>query len=181
MKQLILTLTFILTFFCGYSQYVAENGVLKIESIGWNGLNYVVKLTNKANCETNFRINYTVGTKDTLLPANASAYVTLVGMNPLATEIKAKKIGGAACVNGTNTDWVLVLVLQTALPIKFKSISAKKVDEKTIRLEFESEEDNTIDRYRIKISSDGKYWKDVLIIFPNGIQGSKKYSVIVNL
>lgn len=181
MKKLILSLSFILATLFSQSQSFAENNLFRIEAMGWTGTNYVVKLTNKVNCETTFRFNYSGGVKDTTLSANVTTMITLPNMNPTTSTIKVKRQSGAVCLSGVGNDWTEISVLQIALPIKFKSISVRRISSSLVRLEFESEEDNTIEKYHIKVSADGKLWKDVMIIFPNGIQGSKKYSVTINL
>jgi hypothetical protein len=181
MKKLILSLSFILVTLFGQSQSSAENALFRIEAMGWSGTNYVVKLTNKVNCETTFRFNYTGGVKDTTLSANVTSMILLPNMSTNAVSIKVKRQSGAVCLNGVSNDWTEISVLQIALPIKFKSISVRRISSKSVRLDFESEEDNTIEKYHIKISTDGKLWKDVMVIFPNGVQGSKKYSVTINL
>ena len=183
MKRLLFVMMFILTISFGYSQYVKENNVLKFESIGWSGSNYIVRVTNKASCSTTVRITFssvTNGTKDTTLDANSTALVPLQNMIQTSTDIKAKRNTGAVCITGASNEWLEIKVLQVVLPIKFKSISVRKLTNSSAQLEFESEEDNTIQKYIVKISPDGKVWKDVVILFPNGVQGLKKYSVIVN-
>lgn len=181
MKKLILSLSFILVTLFGQSQSSAENELFRVEAMGWSGPNYLIKVTNKANCETTFRISFAGGTKDTMLSANVTSMIVLPNMTPSGTNIKIKRQSGAVCLNGIGNDWTQISVLQIALPIKFKSISVRRISSKSVRLDFESEEDNTIEKYHIKVSTDGKLWKDVMIVFPNGIQGSKKYSVTINL
>lgn len=67
--------------------------------------------------------------------------------------------------------------LCSTLPIKFKSITYTRIDANTIKVMFESEEDNSINYYRIMVSNDGKNYQERTIVFPNGIQGSKQYVV----
>jgi hypothetical protein len=80
--------------------------------------------------------------------------------------------------NGTiNGDEKPFICSQVILPIRFKSISTRRMDANTIRVIFESEEDNSIKHYNIRVSFDGRIWKTYDVVFPGGVQGSKRYQV----
>ena len=160
---------------------IDSNNVFKLESLGWSDNKYVVRITNKGNCSLNVRLTYITGTKDTTLSGLATAVIYLPNVSPTATYIRAKRTGGGSCVNNASENYIYVGIVQTILPIKFTSISSKKIDNNTIQLTFEAEEDNTIEYYRVLINSGGKEWIEKVIVFPNGVQGSKKYIVNIKL
>jgi hypothetical protein len=97
--------------------------------------------------------------------------------------IKAKRESGANCRQNPDNGWV-ELQSSIVLPIKFGGIVATKVSPNLIKLTFDVEEDHTLKSYGIMVSPDGKNFKRVTVLFPNGIvpYGStshKKYSVLV--
>lgn len=161
---------------------ISENNIVKVESLGWSYPNYVIKVTNKGNCNTTFRINYLTGTKDTTLSANAVAVIKLSNVSPTATYIRVKRTSGGSCVSNCSESYVYVGITNTALAIKFKSFSAQRISADSVKIVFESEEDNTIEYYVARISLDGgKTWKEVAIVMPDGIIGSKTYSVTIKI
>ncbi len=160
---------------------IAENNIVKVESLGWSNPNYIIRVTNKGNCNTTIRINYVTGTKDTTLSAKAVATIKLSNVSPTATYIRVKRTSGGSCVSNCSENYVYVGIA-TSLPIKFKSITAQRISVDSVKITFESEEDNTIEYYVAKISLDGgKTWKEVAIVMPDGIVGSKTYSVTVKI
>lgn len=185
MKKFLISV--IITFISIFAQsqtypLIAENNALKVESIGWVGTNsYRIKVTNKANCSTSIRINYNTGTKDTTLSNLVSTYFNLNNVLQSATYIRVKRTSGATCISSCSEDYVYVGFNNVILPVQFKSIISKRIDDDHVMIIFEAEEDNTIQNYRIKISSDGIDFKDATIIFPNGIQGNKKYTITLTL
>ena len=159
---------------------IAENNIIKVESLGWSSPYYMIKVTNKGNCSTTIRINYVAGTKDTTLSANAVATIRLSNVLPTATYIRVKRTSGGGCVVNCSENYVYVGIA-TSLPIKFKSFNAQRISADSVKITFESEEDNTIEYYVARISFDGKTWKEVAIVMPDGIVGSKTYSVTVKI
>ena len=93
---------------------------------------------------------------------------------------KAKRQSGAVCRQNPDNGWVELQSLNV-LPIKFGQITATKINPGLIKLTFESEEDNTIKHYNILVSEDGKVYRKAHILFPDGITGGKKYSILIKL
>ena len=97
--------------------------------------------------------------------------------------IKVKRESGANCKQNPDNGWVELQSI-IALPIKFGGIIAERIDNHLIKLTFDVEEDHTIKSYGIMLSDDGKTFKRINILFPNGIipYGStshKKYSILI--
>lgn len=155
-----------------------ENSVIKIDYLGYANGNHTFKVTNKQPCQV--KTQYTVvGSStitDTVVGANGSYLIIIPSQ---LSEIKVTKARTVEfCPNvAPDRGWVERDNTQPVLPIKFKSITARRLDMSTIRLVFESEEDNTIRYYNIRISFDNRVWKTFTILFPDGVQGSKRYQV----
>ena len=162
-------------------QTVNQNNVLKVEALGWSGSKYVIKVTNKANCSTTIRIQYDYNTKDTTLSALATANIYLSRATSTTPWIRVKKLSGASCMPNASGDWVYVCPTTNTLPIKFKSISALRINPDAIKVNFETEEDATILHYVIKISLDGKTYREAAIVMPDGVVGGKQYTVTIQL
>jgi len=64
-----------------------------------------------------------------------------------------------------------------ALPFKFKSFTAKKIDKNTIQVFFEVEGDSDITSYLVWLSFDGIKYEPRKWICPNGLKENKKYYV----
>lgn len=77
--------------------------------------------------------------------------------------------------------WVETIINMTTTPIRFTNFSAQRVSTDSVKVTFESEEDNTIQHYIVKISFDGKTYREVAIVLPNGVVGGKTYFVTVKL
>jgi len=186
MKKLMLCVVImVISLFARSQSYplITENNIIKVESVGWVGISYRIKVTNKAGCPTSIRINYVSGTKDTTLSANAVATINLNNLSLTANYIRVKWRGGANCISycDDDEDYIYVGIKNIVTPIKFKSILAKRISDNVVQINFEAEEDNTINYYVIKISFDGKTYKEVTILMPDGITGNKKYSVNVKI
>lgn len=155
-----------------------ENTVIKIDYLGYTNGNHVFKVTNKQNCAV--KTQYTVVGSSTITDTIVQSLGTynIIIPSPLA-QIKVTKARALEfCpTNAPDRGWVERDNRQTILPIKFKSITAHRMDINTIRVMFESDEDNTIKYYNIRISFDGRIWKTYTIVFPNGVQGNKTYQV----
>ena len=181
MKQFLMGIVLILSTLFAQAQAIDENNVLKVESLGWSGTNYVIKVTNKVSCSTTIRISYQNGTKDTTLSSSAVATIFLPNVVPTSSQIKVKRLSGATCISNPSSSWLEVCVLHSPLAIKFTSFSAQRVSADSVKITFSSEEDNTIEYYVAKISFDGKVWKEVAIVIPDGIVGNKTYTVTVKI
>lgn len=184
MKQLlILTLTLVttLTSFSQNGGQANENNILKITYTGWYSGSHHVTLQNKLNCSVKANYNFDGVVKDTLMLPLSTVLLTKSALATSVLDAKAKRISGADCVSTPDNGWVEVKTILSSLPIKFKSIGVSRIDSKTIRLTFEAEEDNTISHYNVRLSNDGKSFKTITVIFPDGVEGSKIYSAIIKL
>lgn len=182
MKQTLMALLCSLFSIIGLSQnggQNSENNVLKITYIGWSNGEHKVLLQNKLNCEVVATYNFDGVTTNITLPALAT--VTLSKQSPLSSVLnaKAKRRSGANCISSPDNGWVETFTILSSLPIKFKSVSGKRIDSNTIEVIFEAEEDTDLNYYVVKISTDGINYRTVGIIFPDGIISSKTYTIKV--
>jgi hypothetical protein len=185
MKKVLFTILanmlFVLAFAQGNGGIANENNILKLTYLGWLNGEHKMTLQNKANCEVTVTMNMAGTMSDIVIPA-----LTTINLNHTATQstnvsIKSKRKTGASCVAQPDNGWVEIATTGIVLPIKFKSIIGKRINSNTIQLTFEVEEDTDLDNYVIKVSNDGKTFRQVAMIFPNGLIASKKYIVTINL
>lgn len=154
-----------------------QNSVLEIQYIAFANGNHIFRVYNKQNCPVS-AIGKVGNNPDTSFIIPPLSWDTLYVPGTISSYVKVKAKSTNFCNNMPDMGWVETDTRQLIfLPIKFKSINAVRIDKSTIRVVFESEEDNTILYYNITISFDGKTFKTYKVIFPNGIQGSKKYQV----
>lgn len=174
----------VLTSIFGFSQnggQANENNILKITYQGWLSGEHKVLLQNKLNCTVTARYDFDGIVKDTVIPALTTITLSKAAAVTSVLDAKAKRIAGAACVSTPDNGWVEIKTILSSLPIKFKSINGRKINANTIYLVFEAEEDNTINYYRILLSKDGKTFKQHTVVFPNGVEGNKIYTVTIKL
>jgi hypothetical protein len=186
MKQVMLMAFLCLCSVFGYSQNGGqqnENNVLKVEYVGYSNGNHIFKVINKIDCQLGVKIDKN-GTTSSQMMTNLQETVILApGPQTPRITIKAKRESGANCRQNPDNGWV-ELQSSVVLPIKFGGITATKAGPNLIKLTFDVEEDHTLKSYGIMVSPDGKNFKRVTVLFPNGIipYGStshKKYSVLV--
>jgi len=185
MKKLLLFVMLLLSLF-GYSQnggQLNENNVLRIEYVGYNAGNHIFKIINKVNCDLGVKIDKAGGTSSQIMTSLQETIVLITAPQTPQVNLKVKRESGANCRQNPDNGWV-ELQSTVVLPIKFGGITAERVGPNLIKLTFDVEEDHTIKSYGIMISNDGKTFKRVTILFPNGIvpYGStsrKKYSILV--
>lgn len=186
MKKLILSLFFVLFSFISFCQNGGqsnENNVLKVEYVGYSNGNHIFKIINKVNCSIGVKIDKN-GTTSSQMMTNLQETVIIVSSPQIPqVTIKVKRESGADCKQNPDAGWVELQSL-TVLPIKFGGIYATRVGPNLIKLTFDVEEDHTIKSYGIMLSEDGKTFKKITVLFPNGTipygsTGQKKYSVMI--
>lgn len=156
-----------------------ENNVLKITYVGWSDGQHVVILQNKVNCSIVATYNFDGTTTDVTIPALGSVTLTKNAVQGSILTAKAKRRSGANCIATPDNGWVEIATVGGVLPVKFKSIKGKRIDNSTIEVTFEAEEDSDLNYYTIKVSSDGLYYKSVGVIFPEGVVATKTYTITV--
>lgn len=167
----------------GYSQnggQFNENNVLKLEYVGYSSNAHIYKVTNKVNCQLGIKIDQPGGTSSQTMVGLQQTLVSITAPQTPQVNLKAKREFGASCKQNPDNGWV-ELQSSIVLPIKFGKILATRVSSKTIKLQFESEEDLSISHYDVKISYDAKNFKKVVVLFPNGVIGHKLYTAYINL
>lgn len=182
MKQLLITLMCTLLSIVGLSQnggQNTENNVLKITYVGWSNGEHVVTLQNKVNCSIVATYNFDGTTTEVTIPALGSVTLTKSAVQGSILNARAKRRSGANCVSTPDNGWVEITTIGGVLPIKFKSIKGKRIDKSTIQVTFEAEEDSDLSYYTIKVSSDGLYYRNVGVIFPEGVIATKTYTITV--
>lgn len=160
-----------------------ENNVLRLEYVGYSANAHIYKVINKVNCNLGVKIDKLGGTSSQIMTALQETLVLITAPQTPQVTLKAKRESGASCKQNPDNGWV-ELQSSIVLPIKFDGITAERIGPNLIKLTFDVEEDHTIKSYGIMVSEDGKNFKRVNVLFPNGIvpYGStsrKKYSVIV--
>lgn len=182
MKQFLMALLCSLISFAGLSQnggQNSENNVLKITYTGWSNGEHIVTLQNKVNCSIVATYNFDGVTVDVTIPALSSVVLTKAAPQSSTLNAKARRKSGANCISSPDNGWVEITTTGVVLPIRFISFAARRLSSGAIQITFTCEEDNTIDRYKVKVSLDAETWKEVLLIFPNGIQGLKTYTATI--
>lgn len=183
MKHLLMALICSLLSIVGLSQnggQNSENNILKITYVGWVYGEHKVTLQNKLNCVVTATYNFDGVTAEVVLPALTTVTLSKVAPQASVLNAKAKRRSGAACISSPDNGWVEVFTV-LSLPIKFKSISATRINASTIKVIFEAEEDYDLSYYTIKVSTDGTNYRSVGVIFPDGIISSKTYTIEVKI
>ena len=157
-----------------------ENNVLKIEYLGYSNGSYAFTLKNKVNCQINAKLDKNGAFSNYTLSALQTITVLIPGAPQQIVKFRAKRESGANCLQSPDNGWVEQKCL-TVMPVKFLKISATTVSTNRIKLQFEAEEDLDLSHYVIKLSNDATNYKQVTILFPNGISGKKVYIIYVNL
>ena len=186
MKKLLFIVSFILFSLFSFSQnggQANENNVLKVEYVGYSNGNHIFKIINKVNCELGVKIDKNGVTSSQIMMSQQETVILVTAPQTPQINIKAKRESGAACKQNPDNGWV-ELQSSIALPIKFGNITAVKIGPNLIKLTFDVEEDHTLKSYGIMVSPDGKNFKRVNVLFPNGIipygsTSNKKYSVLI--
>jgi hypothetical protein len=186
MKKLLFIVLFSLFSLFSFSQnggQANENNVLKIEYVGYNNGNHIFKIINKIDCELGVKIDKNGVTSSQMMTNLQETVVLVTAPQTPQINIKVKRESGTSCKQNPDNGWV-ELQSTIALPIKFGNIIATKVGFNLIKLTFDVEEDHTLKSYGIMVSPDGKNFKRVTVLFPNGIipYGStshRKYSILI--
>jgi hypothetical protein len=180
MKKTLITLAMILPTL-GFSQnggITNESVSTKIEWLGITNGQYIVRVTNKQNCEVPIKIQWDNSPQSRQKDIGANLSDTFqINQMPTGCKLKAKPL--SRCTSGGDMGWVEIDVCQI-LPVKFTNITGQRVGPRSVKLIFSAEEDGNTDHYNIQYSLDGKTFKTVNVLFPNGVVGGKQYSVIVN-
>ena len=185
MKTILLTVMLLGSLF-GYSQnggQCNENNVLKLEYVGYSANAHIYKVTNKVNCQLGIKIDKPGGTSSQTMMSLQETLVLITAPQTPQVNLYIKRESGASCKKNPDNGWI-ELQSFVVLPIKFGGITAQRISPRLIKLTFDVEEDHTIKSYGIMVSEDGKNFKKVTVLFPNGIvpYGStshKKYSILV--
>jgi hypothetical protein len=185
MKTVLLTISLLCSLF-GYSQnggQFNENNVLKVDYVGYNNGNHIFKIINKVDCSLGIKIDKNGTTSSQTMTGLQETIIVVTAPQTPQINVKAKRETGAACKQNPDNGWV-ELQSSIVLPIKFGGIVATRINPNLIKLTFDVEEDHTLKSYGIMVSPDGKNFKRVTVLFPNGIvpygsTSSKKYSVLV--
>jgi hypothetical protein len=144
----------------------------------------VFKVISKVNCELTAKVDRSgVVTQHTLGSFQSVLIYVSAPSSSQIVNIKAKRLSGALCRQNPDNGWVEFQSF-TVLPIRvgqLTNITATKVSPGIIRVDFNSEEDILTKHYNIMVSEDGITYKKVYVLFPDGIIGGKKYSILIKL
>lgn len=145
-----------------------ENNSVKLE---WASTTQV-KVTNKQSCESIIRVTYAATTIDITIPGNSYSLVIVPSGTAL---IKAKNT-----TNCGSSDFGLVELDISALPVKFASFDFTAIGNKEVLVEFETAETSNIKQYNVLISTDGINYRPIGIVWPDNVTPNRKYSIKVN-
>ena len=176
MKKVLLICFALMCTMLSFSQ--SENTVLKLIYNGYT-TTHSFSLINLVNCTVQVQISVNGGsTYERTLSAKQTLNINVSGGKYDIVTVKSRVKENVSCVNNEVFTWIYSKS-NIVLPIKFGTMTAKRLDPKTIRFTFQSEEDNTIDHYNVRISFDGKSYSTYTVVIPNGIIGNKTYEVII--
>lgn len=169
----------VLGFAQGNGGITNENASTKIEWIGITNGNYVVKVTNKQSCAVDMNVQWggTSRFRTKNIAAGSSDTFWIDPPPPARCFLGAKP---QTICTGHDDRGTVELNTCAILPVHFTNISGQRVGPHSIKLIFSAEEDGNTDHYNIQYSLDGKTFKTVNVLFPDGVVGGKQYSVIVN-
>jgi len=173
-------MTPILGFAQGNGGISSENSSTKFEWIGISPNNqYIVKVTNKQSCTAEMRVQWG-GTSQFRTKIMGSGLSDTFHITPPPTPrcfLGAKP--NTSCSRSSDMGTVEINVCNI-LPVKFSSITGQRVGPHSVKLVFVIEEISNVKQFNIQYSLDGKTFKTVNVISPDGVTIGKPYSVIVN-
>lgn len=180
MKKILSFLLFAILQLNSFSQapLPSENNILKLTYLSWQAGVHSFELRNKSECRVSVRLEVDGVASDISVSSNSTYIVKVTAPINTIVTVKAKRTSGGTCVRSVSSSWIQ-LQSPLPLPIKFLSISAKRLDNGDISVIFETEEDQSIHRYNVNVSLDGRSFRTYSIVMPNGIVGKKKYTVII--
>jgi len=139
-------------------------------------------VTNKQSCSVNTQYTVVGSSQitDTVVSGNGFYYIHIPSSQ---SEIKTTKARSRQfCPNMCpDQGWVEEDNILNTLPIKFEYLNVRKVDNKTIEVEFLASDAGGEDRFNIQVSTDAKTFKTVAIIFPEPIVVNKVYKIKVKI
>lgn len=184
MKKLIYAILLLLPFTI-YGQnggQLNENSVIKIDYIGYSNGEHHFKVTNKQSCSVNTQYTVVGSSQitDTVVGGNGCYYIHIPSQ---LSEIKTTKARSRQFCPNTSPDqgWVEEDNILNSLPIKFEYINVRKIDSKTIEVEFLASDTDGEDRFNIQVSTDARTFKTVAIVFPEPIVVNKVYNIKVKI
>jgi hypothetical protein len=144
-----------------------ENNSVKLEWVGTS-----VKITNKQSCESVIKVSYAHTDVDLTIAGNSS----VIFMPPAAVAtIKAK-----STTNCGATDFGLVELSLSSMPVKFASFDFTPVGNKEVSVTFETAETSNIKTYYILISKDGINYQRIDSVPADNVIQNRRYSKRVN-
>lgn len=147
-------------------QYPENNSV----KLAWSGTNVII--TNKQSCESVIRVMYSTVQTEVTIPGNSS-YIFVLPLG--VASVKAKNT-----TNCGNSDYGLVELDLTGLPVKFASFDFTALGNKEVLVEFETTETSNIRQYNVLISTDGINYRPIGIVWPDNVTPNRKYSIKIN-
>ena len=169
----------VLGFAQGNGGITNENASAKIE---WVGIaptgDYIARVYNKQNCTTDMTVQWggTARFREKSIPSGGSDTFWINTPPTPNCFLGAKP--RTMCTNTADRGTVELNVCQI-MPVKFSNVVGQRINSNSIRLTFTAEEDLNLKQYNIQYSLDGKTFNTVTILFPNGIEGKKTYSLII--
>lgn len=186
MKTIFFTVALLLSF-ASFSQTTlsgnggqsAQNAFVKIDYIAYQNSAYVIQITNLQSCTAIQKVSWSNHDTTFSVPGNGVIIVNLPGTFVAMTKIADKPL--TRCVPGGGDMGNLEITSPVSLPITFKSIRATKISDTQVKIDFDVADVSGVNVYHVQVSTDGKTYKDVAIVFPDDTQPNRIYSVVVKL
>lgn len=185
MKKLLLCFLVSLLSLTGWAQNGGQanaNDFLRIDYVGYSNGSHVFKIKNLQPCMEVVRYSFGGSSQnDTVVIFPYEAVYVSYPASQLTTVSAKAKVTDLCGVSAPDRGWVEVSSLGNVLQAKFVRYKVEKINAKQVRLVFTVDEDVSIDHYNIKLSRDGKTFKTVKVLFPNGVQETRTYTAIIDL
>ena len=189
MKKFVVTLLLCFAlFFSVFSQnggIVSENSVIKINFLSYNQLtgNFSFIVTNKQPCQVNaqYRILRTNELVNITIPANGTYNINIPDLPTEDVRVRVRAM--SFCPSSVpDQGWVEHdSQVSPVLPIIFEYIKVKKIDSRTVEVEFSASSTDGEDRFNIQVSTDARTFRTVAIVFSGPIIINKVYRVKVKI
>jgi len=189
MKKFVVTLLLCCAlFFSVFSQnggIVSENSVIKINFLSYNQLtgNFSFIVTNKQSCQVNaqyrtLRDNELV---NITIPANGTYNINIPDLPTQDVSVRVRAM--SFCPSSVpDQGWVEHdNQASPVLPIIFNYIKVKKVDSRTVEVEFSVSSTDGEDKFNIQVSRDSRTFKTVAVVFSGPIVVNKVYKIKVKI
>lgn len=152
-----------------------ENNSTKIEHIGYDNNQIIVRVTNKQSCAADMRITYGSESRVKLIQGLQSDTFKIV--SPANSKVRAKTETNCGSADFGQVE----ITVNSTLPVKFEYFKVTKLEGRQIQIEFKASDAVGEDRFNIQVSEDGKTFRTVAVVLPYPIQENQLYKIKITL